>query len=171
MTEKRFTYIKNSSISQYQSIPIQKIGKGKPFHCQGIVDELNKLWNENEELKSEIQKLKKENRLLEIEDENFKDCLIEFNKTKQNFNEIKEQFVYDVYDFMENKGILVRVLFFGDTFGLDIKRNWDNMTNSPRKIPLNVLTEFCNTFGCEFEYTKCGGSRYIFSFDGLNMEY
>ena len=55
MIEKRFTYIKNSSISQYQSIPIQKIGKGKPFHCQGIVDELNKLWNENEELKSELK--------------------------------------------------------------------------------------------------------------------
>lgn len=55
MTKKRFTYIKNSSISQYQSIPIQKIGKGKPFHCQGIVDELNKLWNENEELKSELK--------------------------------------------------------------------------------------------------------------------
>jgi len=51
MTEKRFTYIKNSSISQYQSIPIQKISKGKPFHCQGLVDELNKLWNENEQLK------------------------------------------------------------------------------------------------------------------------
>ena len=55
MTEKRFTYIKNSSITQYQSIPIQKIGKGKPFHCQGLVDELNKLWNENEELKSELR--------------------------------------------------------------------------------------------------------------------
>ena len=40
ITHKRFTYIKNSSISQYQSIPIQKIGKGKAFHCQGLVDEL-----------------------------------------------------------------------------------------------------------------------------------
>ena len=58
MTEKRFTYIKNSSISQYQSIPIQKIGKGKPFHCQGLVDELNKLWNENEQLKEQNKKLK-----------------------------------------------------------------------------------------------------------------
>ena len=57
MTEKRFTYIKNSSISQYQSIPIQKIGKGKAFHCQGLVDELNKLWNENEQLKLFIQEL------------------------------------------------------------------------------------------------------------------
>lgn len=58
MTEKRFAYIKNSSITQYQSIPIQKIGKGKPFHCQGLVDELNKLWNENEELKQENQFIK-----------------------------------------------------------------------------------------------------------------
>lgn len=57
MTEKRFTYIKNSSISQYQSIPIQKIGKGKAFHCQGLVDELNKLWNENEQLKQELQRI------------------------------------------------------------------------------------------------------------------
>lgn len=57
MTEKRFTYIKNALITQYQLIPIQKIGKGKAFHCQGLVDELNKLWNENEELKSENLKL------------------------------------------------------------------------------------------------------------------
>lgn len=60
MTEKRFAYIKNSSITQYQSIPIQKIGKGKPFHCQGIVDELNKLWNENEQLKERIKELEQE---------------------------------------------------------------------------------------------------------------
>ena len=60
MTEKRFAYIKNSSITQYQSIPIQKIGKGKPFHCQGLVDELNKLWNENEQLKERIKELEQE---------------------------------------------------------------------------------------------------------------
>lgn len=58
MAEKRFTYIKNATISQYQSIPIQKIGKGKAFHCQGLVDELNKLWNENEQLKEENKLLK-----------------------------------------------------------------------------------------------------------------
>lgn len=55
MAEKRFTYIKNALITQYQSIPIQKIGKGKAFHCQGVVDELNKLWNENEQLKQRIK--------------------------------------------------------------------------------------------------------------------
>lgn len=48
---KRFTYIKNNSITQYQAIPIQEIGKGKAFHCQGIVDKLNKLTDENEKLK------------------------------------------------------------------------------------------------------------------------
>lgn len=52
---KRFTYVKNNSITQYQALPIQEIGKGKALHCQGIVDELNKLWNENEELKSELK--------------------------------------------------------------------------------------------------------------------
>ena len=58
MTEKRFAYIKNSSISQYQSIPIQEIGKGKAFHCQGIVDKLNKLSDENEQLLKENKELK-----------------------------------------------------------------------------------------------------------------
>lgn len=53
MTEKRFTYVKNNSISQYSILPIQEIGK-KTYHCQGIVDELNRLSNENEELKEEI---------------------------------------------------------------------------------------------------------------------
>lgn len=67
MTEKRFAYIKNSSISQYQSIPIQKIGKGKSFHCQGVVDELNKLWNENEQLKKEYLKLDHRHGLLHDE--------------------------------------------------------------------------------------------------------
>ena len=48
---KRFTYVKNNSITQYQALPIQEIGKGKAFHCQGIVDKLNKLSDENEKLK------------------------------------------------------------------------------------------------------------------------
>ena len=48
---KRFTYVKNNSITQYQALPIQEIGKGKSLHCQGIVDKLNKLSDENEQLK------------------------------------------------------------------------------------------------------------------------
>ena len=77
MTEKRFTYIKNSSISQYQSIPIQKIGKGKAFHCQGVVDELNKLWNENEQLKQCLNEAKNDEKQLSIDFMGFKMKLIE----------------------------------------------------------------------------------------------
>ena len=50
---KRFTYVKNNSITQYQALPIQEIGKGKALHCQGVVDKLNKLNDENEQLKKE----------------------------------------------------------------------------------------------------------------------
>ena len=56
---KRFTYVKNNSITQYQALPIQEIGKGKALHCQGIVDKLNKLSDENEQLKKENQELQK----------------------------------------------------------------------------------------------------------------
>ena len=51
---KRFTYIKNNSISQYSLLPIQEIG-GKSYHCQGVVDKLNKLSSENERLKQIIK--------------------------------------------------------------------------------------------------------------------
>lgn len=101
----------------------------------------------------------------------FKDCLIEFNKAKQNLNESKMQFECDVIEFMRDKGISVRVLFFGNTFGLDINIPINNFGNISRKIPLDILTDFCDEFGCEFEYTNCDGARYIFSFDGLNMMY
>ena len=57
---KRFTYVKNNSITQYQLVPIQEIGKGKAFHCQGIVDKLNKLSDENEQLKVELEFWKKQ---------------------------------------------------------------------------------------------------------------
>ena len=105
------------------------------------------------------------------ENKRFKDCLIEFDKAKQDFNEGKIQFVLDVKEFMRDKGIPVKVLFFGNDFGLDFDINVANFGDFPTKIPLDVLTDFCNTFECEFEYTNCNGGRYIFSFDGLNMGY
>jgi len=73
---KRFTYIKNNSISQYSVLPIQEIG-GKTYHCQGIVDKLNKLTDENEQLKSDIQ--------LHIEDsEKYRKLSIHFdNRNKE----------------------------------------------------------------------------------------
>ena len=56
---KRFTYVKNNSITQYQALPIQEIGKGKALHCQGVVDKLNNLSDENEQLKNEKESWKK----------------------------------------------------------------------------------------------------------------
>lgn len=58
---KRFSYIKNNSITQYQSLPIQEIGKSKSLHCQWVVDKLNKLSDENEQLKETIKELELEN--------------------------------------------------------------------------------------------------------------
>ena len=79
MTEKRFTYVKNNSITQYQSVPIQEIGKGKALHCQGVVDKLNKLYNENKQLKDKYNEQSVEyegleeqvERLLNFKDNNF----------------------------------------------------------------------------------------------------
>ena len=101
----------------------------------------------------------------------FKESIVAFNNAKRSLEESKQLFKFEVIDFMEDNGIPVRVLFFGDAFGLDIRVDVDNWRNVPRKIPLNVLTDFCNEFGCEFEYTNCDGERYIFSFNGLSMEY
>ena len=56
---KRFTYVKNNSISQYSVLPIQEIGKSKALHCQGVVDKLNKLTDENEQLKQQVQNMHK----------------------------------------------------------------------------------------------------------------
>lgn len=75
----------------------------------------------------------------------FKKSIVEFEKAKQKLNKSKRKFVFDVKEFMRVHKLTVKVLFFGDTFGLDIVINWDNIGNSPRKIPLNVLTDFCNT--------------------------
>lgn len=99
----------------------------------------------------------------------FKKSIIVFNDAKRSFEKSKELFEFEVINFMEEKGIPVRILFFVDTFGLDIRVDINSFKNVPRKIPLNVLTDFCNEFGCEFEYTNCDGERYIFSFNGLNM--
>ena len=101
----------------------------------------------------------------------FKNALIEFEKAKNELKKEKRTFVFDVKEFMLKNGIPIKVLFFGDTFGLDIDLNIHNWRDVPRKIPLDVLTDFCKEFGCEFEYTNSDGERYIFSFNGLSMGY
>ena len=103
--------------------------------------------------------------------ERFKDVLIEFDKARQNLDDAKRTFQIDVIVFMKKRGIPVRVLFFGNSFGLDIDLNVSNWQDVPRKIPLGVLSDFCKEFGCEYEYTNCDGDRWIFSFNGLGMGY
>lgn len=99
----------------------------------------------------------------------FKDVLIEFDKAQHDLKYAKMIFQNDVIVFMRKKGIPVKVLFFGDTFGLDIDINLNNWGDVPRKIPLDVLSDFCKEFGCDFEYTCCDGDRWIFTFDGMSM--
>ena len=101
----------------------------------------------------------------------FKNVLIEFDKTKENLKREKKTFEFDVREFMRNKGIPVKILFFGNTFGLDINLNVSNWQDVPRKIPLDVLSDFCNEFGCDFEYNNCDGNRWVFSFNGMDMKY
>ena len=101
----------------------------------------------------------------------FRNVLIEFDKVKQNIEREKKTFAFDVKEFMRNKGIPVKVLFFGNTFGLDIDLNVSNWQDVPRKIPLDVLSDFCKEFGCEFEYNNYDGDRWIFSFNGMKIGY
>ena len=101
----------------------------------------------------------------------FRNVLIEFDKVKQNIEREKKTFAFDVKEFMRNKGIPVKVLFFGKTFGLDIDVNASNLQDVPRKIPLDVLSDFCKEFGCDFEYNNYEGDRWIFSFNGMTIGY
>ena len=109
------------------------------------------------------------------ENKRFKNSLIEFDKAKQKLEDEKRQFKFDVMDFMRDKGIPIEIRFFGDSFGLDINyfdNTWKNAPlKIPRKISLNVLSDFCKEFDCEFEYTTCDGERYIFSFNGMSIGY
>lgn len=98
------------------------------------------------------------------ENKRFKQDVIDWNNTIKEFEESKEEFKFDCEEFMRNNAIKgVKLMFFGDAFGLDI------YCSNVSKIPLNILVNFCEEFGCTFEYTNCHGQRYIFSFDGLNM--
>lgn len=101
----------------------------------------------------------------------FRNILIEFDKVTQNLVREKKTFEVDVKEFMRNKGIPVKILFFGKTFCLDIDVNVSNRQDIPRKIPLDVLSDFCKEFGCDFEYNTCDGDRWIFSFNEMKIGY
>ena len=106
---------------------------------------------------------------MEMTAKRFKNCLMEFSKAEQKLQREKRTFEFDVKEFMRGKGIPVKILFFIDTFGLDIDVSISNWQNVPHKIPIDVLSDFCKEFGCDFEYNTCDGNRWIFSFNGLSM--
>lgn len=91
MMTKRFSYIKNNSITQYQSLPIQEIGKSKALHCQGVVDKLNKLSDENEQLKSKNRGLQSE---LQIFKEDVTHSNFMINKLGDENEKLKQQLDY-----------------------------------------------------------------------------
>ena len=101
----------------------------------------------------------------------FKNCLIELDKAKQKVEKEKRTFVFEVKEFMRDKGIPVKLTFFGDMFALDIDFNINNVGDVPRKIPLDVLNDFCKEFDCDFEYTYCEGKRWFFNFNKVDMGY
>lgn len=111
---KRFTYVKNNLITQYQSLPIQEIGKGKALHCQGIVDKLNKLYDENEQLKQEIRNLR-----------DFRGFITEKNvENEQQRKELQLQMLR-LYNYFED--------YFEDGMGSTaFSEMWDNVKESEK---------------------------------------
>lgn len=104
------------------------------------------------------------------ENKQFKDALIEFDKAKKDFVKNRDKFKFDVMDFMKDKGIPVKVMFFTNFFEVAIDyyaiNNFDTI---PKQIPLDVLSDFCEKFGCVCDFSKCKGHRYFFKFNGLSM--
>ena len=99
----------------------------------------------------------------------FKRAVTEYNHIISQFEDDKRLFIRDVENFFHKYRIPVKVLFFIDCFGIDINVNMNNVCEVPLSIPVKVLYEFCEEFGCDFKYTSCNGNRWIFSFDNLKM--
>lgn len=92
--------------------------------------------------------------------------------------QIIEKFKYAVINyFLEKYDAHVRVLTFGDTFGLEKNMTYytNEFLNGNRDIRLDfkfdirVLSDFCDEFECEFLHTSCDGDRFIFNFNDVDM--
>ena len=64
MSEKYFTFVKNNSVTQYGLLPIRDVS-GKTYHCQGVIDKLNTLHEENQQLKNKLSKIEKKIKVLQ----------------------------------------------------------------------------------------------------------
>ena len=70
--------------------------------------------------------------------------------------------------FLDEHNIPVRVLFYGDSFGVEREINIKTVFSTP-KITIQVIYDFCNQFELDFKYTTCNGDRYIFEFEDKKM--
>ena len=96
----------------------------------------------------------------------FKKACEEYANINRNFKNEQIKFETDVERFMREKhNIPIKVLFFGNTFGIDIKHSWDRAGDLPFRLSLQMIVDISDEFGCEFLETCCDGSRCIFKFD------
>lgn len=98
----------------------------------------------------------------------FKHKIDEFSKQKKEIRRAQHEFKIDIINFMAERDLSVNVLFFGSTFGIETKTPPNESVPSLHRIPLSVLNDFCNHFGCTFQCTACEGHRYIFYFDNID---
>ena len=71
--------------------------------------------------------------------------------------------------FDEEYNIPIRVLTFGDTFGIERDVNINNFFDTPH-ISIKMIYDFCNQFEVELKETCCNGDRYIFVFQDKDMK-
>lgn len=74
--------------------------------------------------------------------------------------------------FIEKYDIYVRTPTFVDSFGVELDPNCHYLNKRPHDfMQINMLADFCQTFGCEFEHTACDGTRYIFTYTDVDMSH
>ena len=87
--------------------------------------------------------------------------------------ELMDEFEREIKDyFIEKYNIRVRVLFFGDTFGIEKRasiHDRDYREHLSFNFNINVLHDFCHAFECDF-IDMAGSDRYIFTFRCIDMK-
>lgn len=84
-----------------------------------------------------------------------------------------DQFKDSIINYFYNKyDVYVRVLFFGDTWG--IEQDYGHYYHMGGRVDfdfsIDVLADFCREFECDFLYTR-STDRYIFTFKDVDMSH
>lgn len=99
-----------------------------------------------------------------------KDSIMYRSKHKKiihNFEQAIISYFLDKYDY--HVRILTGVSWFAVEKNLNYYYGGDRFIQTDFKITAKVLYDFCEEFECEFEHTVCDGSRYIFTFNDVDM--